>query len=337
MRAPGPRRRLVAALTGALLLTGATLAQPTAAAPAPGSAERPDAERPDALRQQPVQPPRVRPGWQLRWAPQASRTGLRAFEHAEDDRAGSHPAAAPHIRVQDGAYRFDMHLVDRDTSTDRQRHEVRGARVGDRTLTLLKGETWRFTYAMYIPSSLRATTTFTHIMQMKMPGTGSGPIVVMSLRRYGDVPKIELKAFETDTLIGAVDLAPLQDRWISVDFQMGIGDAPDGWLRWIVRDGRSTVIDARRDGVDTWLGDRVRPKWGVYRSLGDQSGSLADCYLLISGLRAYQWSGTVGPPRSNRHEAERAASSAPGTWTSPTSPAGTWSGPWTRRGPAPPP
>lgn len=39
---------------------------------------------------------------------------------------------------------------------------------------------------VYIPSSLKATTSFTHIMQTKMPGTGAGPITVTSLRRVND-------------------------------------------------------------------------------------------------------------------------------------------------------
>jgi hypothetical protein len=37
------------------------------------------------------------------------------------------------------AYRFTMHKVDRDISTDRQRNEVRGMRTGGYDLILLKG------------------------------------------------------------------------------------------------------------------------------------------------------------------------------------------------------
>ena len=50
----------------------------------------------------------VQPGWRLRWAPQAARDGLAAFEHVEDDRANSDPARAPHISVQGDAYRFEI-------------------------------------------------------------------------------------------------------------------------------------------------------------------------------------------------------------------------------------
>jgi len=231
----------------------------------------------------------LQPGWRLRWAPRAAVEGLAAFEHVEDDRANSNPAKAPHIFVERDAYRFNMYLEDRDTSTDRQRQEVRGMRVGERTLSMLSGETWRFTYSAFIPDTLKATTRFCHIMQMKMPGTGSNPIVVQSLRRASGRQTLELRVAATDTLVGNVDLGPLQNHWIDIEFIIGIGAAPDGWVRWTVRDGGTTLIDTVTTGVSTWLGDRVRPKWGIYRSLGDTSGSLEDTHMLVTNLRGYKW------------------------------------------------
>src|SRR5687768_13888260 len=71
--------------------------------------------------------PRAKAAWQLRWAPDPGTGGLDAFEFVEDGRANSHPAGQPHIRVDGANYRFTMHTVDRDKSTDRQRQEVRGA------------------------------------------------------------------------------------------------------------------------------------------------------------------------------------------------------------------
>jgi hypothetical protein len=228
--------------------------------------------------------------WQQKWAPSASGDKLGAFETIEDDRADSHPADSPHIFATGDNWRFNMHTVDRDTSTDRQRHEVTGLRngSGSNNLKWTEGQTWRVTYSMYIPSSLKATTTFTHIMQMKQPGAGSSPIVVQSLRRVDGVQTIELKLFEDDILVGRTDLEPLHDNWIDVDFQIKVGNGSAGSVRWILKSGGSTVIDASKTGVDTFLADRVRPKWGIYRSLGDTSGSLQDTYLLLTNLRGYQ-------------------------------------------------
>ncbi|MFD9905497.1 glycoside hydrolase family 105 protein [Streptomyces sp. NPDC059063] len=226
--------------------------------------------------------------WRLRWSPSARDVGTRAFETLEDDRAGSHPAAKPHIRADGDTFRFDMHTVDRDTMDDRQRQEVTGCRNGDAYLKWQKGQTWRLTYRMYVPSSLKATTSFTHIMQMKQPGTGSAPIVVQSLRRVGGRQTIELKIFGDDILVGRTDLEPLHDQWTDVDFQIKIGDGSSGSVRWILKSGATTVIDKSKTGVDTFLADRVRPKWGIYRSLGDTSGSLQNTYMLLTDMRAYQ-------------------------------------------------
>ncbi|GGX01679.1 hypothetical protein GCM10010321_15450 [Streptomyces chartreusis] len=226
--------------------------------------------------------------WQLKWSPSAS-DGLGAFETIEDDRADSHPGGQPHIHTTGNNWRFNMHMADRDTSTDRQRHEVTGLRTSSSSyLKWTSGQTWRITYSMYIPSSLKATTSFTHIMQMKQPGTGSSPIVVQSLRRVNGVQTIELKLFDSDTLVGRTDLEPLHDKWTDVDFQIKVGNGSAGSVRWILKSGGTTVIDKSKTGVDTFLADRVRPKWGIYRSLGDTSGSLQDCHLLLTDLRGYQ-------------------------------------------------
>ncbi|MET8561841.1 heparin lyase I family protein [Streptomyces flaveolus] len=226
--------------------------------------------------------------WQLKWSPSARSDGLGAFETIEDDRADSHPAGHPHIYTTGDNWRFDMHKVDRDTSDDRQRQEVTGLRTsGSSYLKWTEGQTWRITYSMYIPSSLKATTTFTHIMQMKQPGAGSSPIVVQSLRRVDGRQTIELKIVEGDVLVGRADLAPLHDKWTDVDFQIKIGNGSAGSVRWILKSGSTTVLDKSKTG-DTFLADRVRPKWGIYRSLGDTSGSLQDTYLLLTNLRGYQ-------------------------------------------------
>lgn len=226
------------------------------------------------------------PDWQLKWNPVPGRDGLGAFEGIEDDRANSHPGVK-HIYAQGDAYRFDMHKRDRDTATDRQRHEVRGMRTNGQALSMDNGQTWRFTYSMFIPAALKATSSFTHIMQTKMPGLGSAPITVMSLRRSGSTPTIEFKVTEGNVLVGQTGLAPLQDKWIDTEVEIKIGNGADGHVGWVIRSGGSTVLDARKSGVDIWLDDRVRPKWGIYRSLSD-SAQIQDCHLLLRNLKAYQ-------------------------------------------------
>jgi hypothetical protein len=266
----------------------AATASASASPSAPASAS-PSASRTGTASPVPVAPaaPGTPAGWTLRWSPEASRDGLGAFEGVEDDRAGSDPGVK-HIYVQGNDFRIDMNMRVRDSSPDRQRNEVKGMHAGNQDLVLGLGETWRLDWSLYIPDSLKATTTFTHIMQLKMPGDGSSPILTMDLRRVGGVPKIQVVLFSGNIVVGSTDLTPLQNRWLSTSLAFTIGDSPNGSVTWTLSAGGNTLVNATKTGVDTWLGDRVRPKWGIYRSLGDTSGSLQDCYLLLTNMRGYQ-------------------------------------------------
>jgi hypothetical protein len=219
----------------------------------------------------------------LVWTPDPARDGLNAFEGIED--RNSADPGTKHIAVRDGAWRFDMHRRDRDGS-DRQRQEVKGMRQAGQMLEMKNGSTWRITYDMFIPTTLHGTSKFSHIFQLKMPGTGTGPLVTMSLRRSGGEEQIALRAFESGGDIGSAALAPLRNKWISIDMTFRIGNSGSG--RFIVRDGDQVVVDKSRSGIDIWLGDRIRPKWGIYRSIGSASTDIIDTYLLIRNMRAYE-------------------------------------------------
>lgn len=221
------------------------------------------------------------------WSPQAAKDGLDAFEGIEDDRAHSDPGRK-HIYVEGDHYRVDMNMTIRDSSPDRQRNEVKGMRAGGRLLEMNKGETWRLTYSMFIPSSLQATTSFTHIMQLKMPGDGSAPILTTSLRQKGNRPTIELNLFD-QALVGDTDLTPLQNKWITSTIEFKIADKPDGYVAWTLTSGGAIVLNVRKTGADTFLADRVRPKWGIYRSLSDKA-HLQDTYLLLTNMQAFKQS-----------------------------------------------
>jgi chitin-binding protein len=236
-------------------------------------------EEPPAAAEQPAAAP-ARP--LAAWSPDPRADGLAMFENLEDDRAESHPDVK-HIYVQGDSVRFDMHLRDRDSKDDRQRNEAVGMRQNGRNLEMRNGETWRMSWDLFIPGSLRATSSFTHIHQLKMPGLGSAPIFVMSLRLRGATPTIETRVAHQGVHVGHTDLAPLQDKWIRTEFEYAIGD--NGRVRWVLRDGARTVIDVSKSAVDLFMADRVRPKWGIYRSMNGGS-NLRDCHLLLRNLSA---------------------------------------------------
>jgi hypothetical protein len=283
-RVPGNRAASGAAGANAAGWTGAPVsAEPSVSAAAPGAAP----SSPASTAPPGGHPPG--PGWTLMWSPSAPRDGLGAFEGIEDDRANSDPGRK-HIYVQGNVYRFDMPAGLRDTSPDRQRNEVKGMHANGQNLSLGLGETWRLDWSIYIPNSLQGTTGFSHIMQLKMPGGGVGPILTMSLNRRGSEQRIVVKIFEGGIVIGAADLVPLHNTWLDNSLTFTIADAPKGMVSWRLSKGATVVVNSTKTGLDTWMQDRVRPKWGIYRSVKgfDNAYPLADCFILMTNLRAYK-------------------------------------------------
>jgi hypothetical protein len=236
------------------------------------------------------------PKWELRWNPSPEKDGLNAFEALEDDRRGSNPEKAPHIFVEKDAWRFNSFLEDRDGS-DRMRNEVRGMRAHDGSpLEMREGETWRLSYRMFIPDTLDATTSFTHIWQLKNSDV-SDPIAQVSLPVVGGVPKIAARYWtvtdhKSHDFVTA-DLAPLQNKWVTVTIELKSAD--DGYMRFALQDGNRTVVDQRVDDIDLWATQEQynRPKWGIYRSIA--SAGLQETYLLIKDLKGRQL-GPATPP-----------------------------------------
>lgn len=238
--------------------------------------------------------------WILKWNPdpQDKTLGLGAFEGVEDDRANSHPGVK-HIYISEKNYRFDIHTLDRDGS-DRQRNESKGMRtINDSNIVVKKGEIWRFTYSMFIPDTLTATTEFTHIMQQKMvtdAGSSGGPVVTLSLHIHDNVPSMELRLQTNDEKFdpehfNPIPLAPLQNKWITVEFEFKFDSGTDGYARMVVKDGAKIITDKTRTDIDLFrenegANPRMRPKWGIYRSIKSQG--LQDTYLLITDMKAYQ-------------------------------------------------
>ncbi|MEV0147823.1 MULTISPECIES: CBM35 domain-containing protein [unclassified Nonomuraea] len=245
------------------------------------------------------------PVWTLRWSPTApGDSPSEAFEGLEDDRSGSHPGVT-HIYTSGDSYRFDMHTQDRD-GDDRQRNEAKGMRTGGSSyLKILENQTWRISYQLYIPTSLDATTGFTHIAQMKVPGSGA-PLYTMSLPVSGGTPKINVRYWDESEQtheVGNTNLNPIQGKWLDTTFEFKASD--DGYLRWTLKDGSTTLVDKRLDDTDLWRGDDeyLRPKWGIYRSIN--SSGLQNTYLLVRRLQAHQLTGDDGGSSAGSYEAEQ--------------------------------
>jgi hypothetical protein len=223
--------------------------------------------------------------WQLRWSPNPATDGLNAFEGLEDDRANSH-SGVKHIYVEGDHYRFDMHTRDRDGS-DRQRNESKGMRSGGTTLKINKDTTWRLSYQAFWPSSLTATTKFSHIMQMKVQDVG-GPLWTLTPRAKSKptLTILTLKDNDANTEHIVGDYAPLQNKWIDVEFEFKASNS-GGYLAWTFKEGSTVRGSGRTTNVDLWRDKNyLRPKWGIYRSI--ESSGLQNTYQLIRNYKAYQ-------------------------------------------------
>lgn len=269
-------------------------------------------------------PSSAEPVWTLRWNPNpASQSPSQAFEGLEDDRANSHPGGQPHIYSTGSAYRFDMHTVDRDGS-DRQRNESKGMRTSSNpSIKILKDQTWRISYDLYIPDTLDGASSFQHIAQMKVPGSGapiytlSAPTGRLQLRHWNWYPTCC-----ATTEVGSTNLAPIQNKWVNTTFEFKA--SKNGYLRWVLRDGSTTLVDRQLNNVDMWPEENtyLRPKWGIYRSI--ESSGLQNTYIMIRNLQAHQQTGTTTPsptptrtttppPGGNSYEAEASGNTLNGT------------------------
>jgi hypothetical protein len=274
--------------------TGTTTPSDTGTPPSPSDASPPPTEEPTI------------PGCTLKWSPSAMRDGDNAFEAAEmpdiqfpGGSPGTHQGVK-HLSFvpEHDAYRIDSHysppgMVDFDRVTqtgpardDRLRCETRGmVDSAGKQVDMLNGETWRFTWSFYMPASLKGTSRFTHIMQMKYLDKGGGasgsPIVTLTLRPND---RIELLLWLGGGSVSVIDASALHDKWLTADLTMKI--APAGNVHWVFKDGDKVLVDKQQNGT-IWPSDgaRLRPKWGIYRGI---AAGVQSTYILLSALKAYK-------------------------------------------------
>ncbi|WP_280885041.1 hypothetical protein [Streptomyces sp. LBL] len=232
---------------------------------------------------------------QLLWNPNPSGVGLKAFEGIEADRGGNHPDR-DYVVVEGGDhYRFNIWKDDRDTTGDgdRQRTESKGMVQGGTTLKMHNGETWTISYEMFMPTSLHGTSKFTHIFQTKTPVDNGGPYVTLDLGRSGSGETLRARAYANSGSpdIASTDLAPLRNKWITIEWTLTIGSS--GKAAFVARNGTGTNAPIAVQGSMSNVkipdqGDYVRPKWGIYRSVESASSDILDTYLLFRNYKAYR-------------------------------------------------
>jgi hypothetical protein len=239
-------------------------------------------------------------GCTLKWSPSPMRDGDKAFEFLEmPDRNMIHPGV-PHLTAvpEHDAYRIDSHYapptVDWDRAVftgpvrdDRIRCEVRGMVSPEGQQDMLNNQTWKLSWSLFIPGSLKGTGRFTHIMQLKFidkqGGVSGSPIITLSLKQPDG---INLQIWLGGGTLPTISLAGLHDKWLSTEVTMKVVSGSAGTVHWIMRDGAKVLVDQQVNAT-LWPpeAERLRPKWGIYRGTTD---GVQSTYLLISDLLAYQ-------------------------------------------------
>ncbi len=227
------------------------------------------------------------------WHPNPATDGLKAFEGVEADRAGLHPGRK-YVYVEGDHYRADIYKDDRDTTGggDRQRTEFKGMVAGGKELDMKDGETWHISYEMYIPSTLHGTSRFTHIFQIKTVSPDAGPWVTLDPSRSGSTETLRARAYGTSGPdIASTNLSPLREKWITVEWTIKVGSS--GTAGFVLRNGTGSGAPVVVQGTRTKVkipanGDRVRPKWGIYRSIESASSDIIDTHLLFRNFQSYK-------------------------------------------------
>jgi hypothetical protein len=227
------------------------------------------------------------------WHPNPATDGLNAFEGIEADRGNKHPDRK-YVVVEGGDhYRFNIWADDRDTTGggDRQRTESKGMVQNGTVLKMHNGETWTIAYEMFMPTTLHGTSKFTHIFQTKTPATNAGPWVTIDLSRSGSKEIIQARAYGNSgsPAIASTDLAPLRNKWITVQLTLTIGGK--GAASAVFRDGVGSSAPVAAQGHLSGVnipdqGDYVRPKWGIYRSVQSAKADIIDTYVLFRNYTA---------------------------------------------------
>lgn len=220
----------------------------------------------------------------------------QGYNQEAPDTSGAH-AAVPfrHIRqafdeeVKRWVFDFYIHVEnDNDRGnpqkTDRQRNEIKTDGHSPASMIAQRGETLVMRWKFRLPEGMRTTSKFCHIHQLKGIDNKAGtadvslPLITFTPRTLSNGTRRLQVIYVAPTEQGAgnnylaqVDLADFLGEWVAVTERVRF-DYGGSYSLHIVRisDGRELLrIDDRT--LDLWRTGTagLRPKWGIYRSIGD--------------------------------------------------------------------
>ena len=191
-------------------------------------------------------------------------------------------------------FRFHIHTTldnDRCINFDRQRNEIKTYNKSPDSLLAVKDELVEYKWKFKIDEVFQSSSSFTHLHQIKaVGGTEDAMPLITFTARKGSPDQFELRYAEalTQVTLKKVELTPFMGEWLEVTETILFGEIDVGeYYVSISKVSDSAVLfEYSNESIRMWKTDAefLRPKWGIYRSLNDQS-SLRDEEVLFADIR----------------------------------------------------
>ncbi|MDD7914647.1 T9SS type A sorting domain-containing protein [Polaribacter ponticola] len=174
-------------------------------------------------------------------------------------------------------FRFFIHTEndnDRCKNFDRQRNEIKTYDKSPENLKGIEGEKVIYKWKMKIDANFKASSSFTHLHQLKSVDGDYASIPMYTLTaRKGTPDKLELRQTNTndqETLI-KVDLSLLKGHWVEITEKIAFGNNETYSIKIERIDNQKVVLEYKNTNIGNWQqgAEFVRPKWGIYRSLNN--------------------------------------------------------------------
>ncbi len=221
----------------------------------------------------------------------------QGYDLEPPDNSGSH-ASNPFQHIQQqwdallGKYVFSFYihaLIDDDrgktTVTDRQRNEIKTGPHSPATLYAQEGETMVMKWKFRLPEGLVTTNKFSHIHQLKGMDNDEGtadvslPVITLTCYTTSSDRKVLRLLHNDRTNPSATSAAVLEEvsqndflgQWVEAEERVKFG--AHGTYDIIIKrmsDGKELLVYNSND-IDMWSTGTsgMRPKWGIYRSVGE--------------------------------------------------------------------
>ena len=199
-------------------------------------------------------------------------------------------------------FRFDIHKDednDRCKNFDRQRNEIKTYDKSPDDLLGVLGETVTYSWKFKLAEDFKPSSSFTHLHQIKAVGGSEDAMPSITLTaRKGSPDNLELRFAEdfTQKTLVKFPLDAMRGKWLQVTSEVHYGDWGEGSYSVTITSiaDNTVVFEYENNALRMWKTNAsfMRPKWGIYRSLNDQS-SLQDESVFFADFMITEAGNTV--------------------------------------------